>query len=117
MYYRIINTLDRNPYSSGYNSTSIKELAECIYDLLWDEYFDYDLDFVEGKEHNFKTIEDKLNRIKQNIKEYNSVWVLDIEKRKYPFKYSDLIHRYWDKAYYKWWDKQMGYRFKKHFIK
>ena len=44
MYYRIINTLDRNPYVTGYNSTSIKELAECIYDLLWDEYFDYDLE-------------------------------------------------------------------------
>lgn len=71
MYYRIINTLDWEPHSSGYNTTSIKELVDCVYELLWDEYFEYDLDFIEDIEHKFETMDDKLNRIKQNIKDYN----------------------------------------------
>lgn len=116
MYYRLINTLDRNPYSTWYNETSVKKLVDSIYDLLGDEYFEYDLDFIEGYEHKFDTVEKCKNRIKKEIKSW-SVWVLNIEKRKYPFKYKDLIRRYWDKKYYKEWDKEMGERFKKCFIK
>jgi hypothetical protein len=112
MYYRLINTLDYKPHATGYNATSINELVDGIYDLLWDEYFEYDLDFIEGHEHKFDTEEKRKNRIKENIKSWN-VWVLDIEKRKYPFKYRDLIIQYWDEYYYKDLDKQMGDRFKK----
>lgn len=116
MYYRLINDLDGKPHSTWYNATSIKELVDSIYDLLGDEYFEYDLDFIEWYEHKFDTVEKCKNRIKEKIKSW-SVWVLNIEKRKYPFKYKDLIIQYGDNRYYKWWDKQMGYRFKKHFIK
>ena len=46
MYYRLINDLDWQPHSTGYNSTSTKELVDGIYDLLGDEYFEYDLDSI-----------------------------------------------------------------------
>ena len=116
MYYRIINDLDNHPHSTWYNTTSIKYLVDGIYDLLGDEYFEYDLDFIEWYRHKFNTIKKRKDRIKEKIKSWY-VWVLNIEKRKYPFKYTDLIIQYGDDLYYKLMDKQMGYRFKKHFIK
>ncbi len=112
MYYRLINWLDGEPHCTAYNCTSVNELVEWIYDLLTDEYFEYDLDFIEDYEHKFATDESKINRIKENLKSW-SVWRLNIEKRKYPFKYKDLINWYWDDYYFKDLDKQMWNRFKK----
>lgn len=113
MYYRLINDLDWQPHSTGYNSTSTKELVDGIYDLLGDEYFEYDLDFIEWYEHKFDTVEKRKNRIKERIKGW-FCGVLNIEKRKYPFKYVDLIRQYGDDECYHEWDKEMWNRFKKH---
>lgn len=112
MYYRIINWLDHQPHATGYNATSINELVDAVYDLLGDEYFEYDLDFIEWYEHKFNTEKKRKQRLKEQIESW-CVGVLDIEKRKYPFKYTDLAHRYGDFAEYKERDKEMAERFKK----
>lgn len=112
MYYRIINWLDHQPHATGYNATSINELVDAVYDLLGEEYFEYDLDFIEWYEHKFNTEKKRKERLKEQIKSW-CCGVLDIEKREYPFKYTDLIPHYWYDYYYEERDKEMAQRFKK----
>lgn len=105
MYYRIINTLDNNPYWTWYNDKSLKELSQS---LLWLTCELESCDF-DDPIHSF-------NWIYSELKSWNNylLWLYEIEKRKYPFKYDDLKYYYTShKHEFKKLDKELWKRFKR----